>query len=240
MGELHEEEHRGDAVELAVGAQELERPHGIGPLPRKRRALVLRERFRQHEVAVGGVGERERPGHPERQARVDAAQHAAESWPEGEAQPEPGADHAEGGRSLLLRSDVGDVGERGRDTRRGDARDHAPDEEPGEVRGKRHEEVVQPQAEAGDEDHRPAAEAVRDRAQERHEHELHQPPRRAEDAVDRGRARRVAALEALHELGQHRDHDAHGDHVHHHEDEDEDERGGAGGHGTKVAGKREV
>ena len=57
----------------------------------------------------------------------------------------------------------------------------------------RHQDVVEAKAEVGEQDHRPAAEAIGQGAQQRREEELHQRPNRAEDAVDGGGPDRVAA-----------------------------------------------
>ena len=71
------------------------------------------------------------------------------------------------------------------------------------------------------EQHRAAAEAVRQRAQDRREGELPQRPRGAEVAEDLGRARGVAAQHGLDQLGQHGDDDAERDDVEQHDGEDE-------------------
>ena len=87
----------------------------------------------------------------------------------------------------------------------------------------RHEDVVEAEPEIREQDHRPAAEAVRQRALHRREHELHQRPGGAEQAEDLRRARGVAAEEIDHQLGQHRNDHAERQHVEQHGDEDEDE-----------------
>ena len=193
--ELHQEEHGRDAVELAVRAQELQRAHGIRAPPRERRPLLPRQRLGQHEVAVGRVREREDARHPERQPRIDAPEDPAQRRPQREAQAETRAHHAEGGRALLRHGHVGDIGESRREVGRRDARDHPAHEEPREVRRQGHQEIVESQPEAGDEDHRPAPEAVRQGPQDGHGQELHQGPGGAENPVDLGRRGRVAPLE---------------------------------------------
>ena len=99
-------------------------------------------------------------------------------------------------------------------------------EQPPQVRRQRHQDVVEPEPEIRDQDHRPAAEAIRQRADARREQELHQRPDGAEQAVDFGGARGVAAEEVDHQLGQHRNDDAERQHVEQHGDEDEGEGGG--------------
>ena len=143
--------------------------------------------------------------------------------PTHEAQAEGHADQAEGAGAVVLRGDVGDIGEAGADRGRGDARDHPADEQQGERRRHRHEHVVEPEPEAGDQDHRPAAVAVAHHAEQRREEELHQRPDRREDAEHLGGAGGVAAHEAEHDVRQHRDHQPQRQHVQRHRAEDEGE-----------------
>ena len=127
--------------------------------------------------------------------------------PSTKPRPKRHADDAERLGALLGRGDVGDVGEGGGDGGRRDAGDDAADEQQRERGRDRHEDVVEAQPEAGDQDHRPAAVAVGQRAEKRRAEELHQPPDRGEHAEHLGRARGVAVHEAQHDGRQHRDHD---------------------------------
>ena len=106
-----------------------------------------------------------------------------------------------------------------------------PDEQPPDIRRERHQHVVEAEPEIGNEDHRPPAETVRQRAVDRRTHELHQRPGGAEQAEIIGGARGVAGEEVDHEPRQHRNDDAERQHVEQHGDEDEDESGATFGRG---------
>ena len=75
-----------------------------------------------------------RGGRPERRARRDLAEHAAEQRPGDEAGAEGRADQAVGAGPVLGRRDVGHVGEGGGEGGRGDAGDDAAERQPPEVR----------------------------------------------------------------------------------------------------------
>ncbi|MGY3527999.1 hypothetical protein ACVISU_000767 [Bradyrhizobium sp. USDA 4452] len=164
---------------------------------------------------------------PERQPRIDLAQQAAQRRSQDEAGAEGNPDLAEHRSALLRCSDVGDIGEHGGDAGRGDARDRPPDEQPDQVRRQRHQHVVRGKAEIRQQDHRPAAKAIGQRAQDRRADELHQGPDRAEHAEDACRVGGVIADEALDQLGQDRDDDPEREHVEQQGDEDEDHRAAA-------------
>ena len=145
----------------------------IGALPGERRAPVLRQRLRQHEQAVAEVGQRE-PAATQNGARVPTSPSTPPiAGAMHEADAEGHADLAEGGGALFRRRDVGDVGVGGGEAGAGDARQHAADEQQRQRLRHRHQDEVQAQAEVGQQDHRPPAEAVRQRALDRREHELH-------------------------------------------------------------------
>jgi hypothetical protein len=180
---------------------------------------------RRSEPTACGVGETEGGGRPERQARVDRAQHSAQCRAQHEAKAERGTHQSERAGALFCGRDVGDVGICGREARRRDAGYDAAAEQPNQRRGERHQHVVEAEAQHGDEQHRAAAEAIGHGAQQRREDELHERPGRAEQAVDLGRARRVPAQHALHQLGQHGDDDAERNDIEQHDGEDEGERG---------------
>ncbi len=214
--------------------QELQRADRIGLLPAERRPFVLGQGFRQDEQAVAPVDQGQARGHPERQARADAAEEAAERGAQHEADAERRPDQAEVLRPLLRRRDVGDVGSGGGEAGRGDARDQAAEEKPGQVRRHGHDDVVHPQAEDGDQQDRPPAEPVRQGADDGRGEELHHRPGGREDQdVVQGLGGRPAG-HFLDQVGQHRDDDPERDHVHQGGGEDEAEGGGtgrsAGGH----------
>ena len=205
-------------------ASRAQRADRVGSRPAEAHALVRRQRLRQDEIAVGRIGQTEGGGDPERQARIEAAENAAERRPQHEADAERGADHAEGGGALVGLGHVGNVGVGGGEARRGDAGNNAPDEQPGQARCQRHQDVVEPVPGHGDEQHRAAAEAVGQCAEHRREHELHQCPGGGEEPEDLGRPPGVAAEHALDQLGQHGNDDAERDDIEQHDGEDEGER----------------
>jgi len=225
VGDVHEEVDAGEPQQLRLRAQQRERAERIGAPPREGGAALGRQRFRQHQQSVERIGETEHSGDPERQARIDAAGEAAERGAEHEAHPEGDTQQTEARRALLGRRDVGHIGVGGGDARRGDAGDHAPDEQPPQVWRERHQDVVEPEPEIGEQDQRPAPEAVGQHAMQRREQELHQRRDRAEDAIDLGRARIVAGEEVDHQLGQDGHDDAQRQHVEQHRDEHENEGG---------------
>ena len=153
---------------------------------------------------------------------------------ENEAGAEGRADLAEHRGAPFRRRHVGDIGKGGRDARRRDARDHPADEQPGQRRRQRHQHVVQRQSEIRQQHHRPPAEAIRERAEDRREQELHQRPGGTEQAEDPRRRRRVVVDKTFHELGQDRQDQAERKHVE--QDGDEDEGCRAAAHRRLVVG----
>ncbi|TPW04349.1 MAG: hypothetical protein FD124_2642 [Alphaproteobacteria bacterium] len=88
---------------------------------------------------------------------------AAERGPEDEAAAERRAHHAERGRALFRRRDIGDVGAGGGGARGRDARENARGEHHREVRREREHHVLQTDAEIREENDRPAPETIRQR-----------------------------------------------------------------------------
>ena len=109
MRDALEEQGGRKADKERLGAQQLQRPYGIGHAPTKRRATLARQRFRKHEEAVKRVGEAQTRSDPERQPQVDAAQETADGRTDDEAEAERGAHYAELRRPLVGGRDVGDV-----------------------------------------------------------------------------------------------------------------------------------
>jgi hypothetical protein len=190
-----------------------------------RRALVLGQRFGQHEPAVQEVAQRQHRCGPERPAQVDAAEPAAEHRADDEAQAERRADQAERLRALVRRGDVGDVGIGGGEAGRGDRRDDPADEQPRQRRRQRHEDEVQAQPEARQQDHRAPAVAVGQRALDRRGHELDRREHGAEDPDPVRGADDVAADHLFDQVRQHRDDQAEREDVDQDGDEDEGQRG---------------
>ena len=200
----------------------MQRAERIGAFPAERRAAIARQQFRQDQQAIQRIGKAQARRDPERQPRIHAAEQSAERGPEDEAGAERRADLAEHRRALLRRRDVGDVGKRGRDARRGDAGDHPADEQPAQRRRQRHQHIVERQAKIRQQHHRPPAEPVRQAAEDRREEKLHQRPGGAEQAEDPRRARGVVVDKTFHQFRQDR-HD-HAERQHVEQDGDEDER----------------
>ena len=192
MGELTEEVDGRQAQQLGGAMREQpERAQRIGARSRRRpcgaRAAAIRAARTSRSAALI------------RQAAADTQNGRRGSRPPSRppiagpmTKPRPKATpiEAEGLGAAVRRGDVGDVGEGGADGGRGDARDDPADEQQGERGRHRHEDVVEPEPEAGDQDHRPPAVAVRQRAEQRREEELHQRPDGREGAEHLGSARR--------------------------------------------------
>jgi hypothetical protein len=195
----------------------------IGAGPAEWRPPLGRERLRQDQEAIERVGEAQTGGNPERQPRLDIAQEAAERGSEDETRAKGCADLAEHGGALVRRRQVGDIGKGGRDTRRGDAGDHPPYEQPGQRRRERHQHVVRSQPEIRHQHHGPASEPIRQRACDRREDELHQRPGGAKQAEDARGLCGIVVDEAFDELWQDRNDDAERQHVE--QDRDKDEGG---------------
>ena len=221
MRDVGAEPHHRERAERAVRAEQPHRAERVGAAPAERRAPFLGQRFRQHEEAIGGIGEAERRRHPERQPRIDAAEQTADRGPDDETDPERGADLAEHRGAFLRGRNVGDIGKRGGDAGRSDAGDHAADEQPDQRWRQRHQHVVEAKAEIGEQDHRTAAEAIGQGAQQRRCEELHQRPGGAEQTVDARRISGVVVGEAFDQFWQ--DRQDHPDRQHVEQDGDEDE-----------------
>ena len=197
LGDVTEQEDGGDGDHAAVAAEKGEGADGIGAGPGEGAAVFFGEGFGQDEETVESVDEREAAGDPEGQARVDVAEQTTDGGAEDEADPEGCVQHAEGGGAALARSDVGHVGHGGGDAGGGEAGDDAAEEEPVECGGPGHEEVVEAEAEVGEQDDGAAAEAVGERADDGGEEELHggeDGAEEAEHAVPRWRCRRGGSL----------------------------------------------
>ena len=209
--------------------QQLQRADGIGLAPAERRAARPGQGFRQHEQAVEPVDQGQARRHPERQARIDAAEQTAERRADHESDAEGRADQAEVLRPFLRRGDVGDIGSGRGEAGGGDARDQPSDVEPAERRRRGHDQIVAAQTEDRDQQHRTAPEPVRQRTDDGRGDELHQRPAGGEDLHIVQRLGRRASGHGLDQVRQHRDDDAERDHVHQRGGEDEAEGGGAAG-----------
>ncbi len=191
-------------------------PGGLG-------AALLRKRFGKNKETVHRVGQTKHGGGPEGKTEIDGAEESADGRPDDEAHAEGGGEIAELLGAFFGRSDVGDVGESAGDVGGGDAGDDAAYEEPFEGGREGHEDVVEAEAEAGDEDDRSAAEAVGPCAENGRENKLHERPGKAEIAGDGGGASDVAALELDDEVGENGGDDAEGQKIEQHCYENEGE-----------------
>ena len=141
------------------------------------------------------------------------------------ARREPAPTRSRGRTPLALLGDVGDVGTRGRDARGGEPGQHAPNQEPDDVRRERHDDVVEAEPDVRQQDDRTAAKAVGERAEHGRRHELHGREQRERQPVELGRPRGVAADERHDERREHGHDETEGKHIEQHGDEDEDQRG---------------
>ena len=224
LGDVTEQEDRSDGDHAAVTEQG-ERADGIGPGPGEGASVFFRERFGEDEEAVKSVDEREATGHPEGKARIDVAEETSDGGTEDESGSKGCVQDAEGGGAALAWGDVGHVGHRGRDGRGGNAGDDAAEEEPVERRGPGHEEIVEPEAEVGEQNDGAAAVTVGERADDGREEELHGGEDRSEEAEHAGCAGCVAMEKAFDEAGKDRGDHAECEHV---EGDGEEDKGGGG------------
>ncbi|MBB5882535.1 hypothetical protein GGR74_003757 [Xanthomonas arboricola] len=102
--------------------------------------------------------------------------------------------------------------------------------------GDRHQDEIQAQPQAREQDHRAAAVAVGQGALQRRADELDGGEQETEPADPAGRDGVVAPGELAHQIRQHRNDHAEGQHVDQHGDEDEDQRGAAPAHGVSGIG----
>ena len=222
LGELRQHEDDEERDHRAVAGDDQKGADRVR-LPQPERTAVLAiERFGQQEEGEEEGDEADAGGGVERHARAVFAKDAADQRAGDEADAEGDADDAEVLRTALGRRDVGDVGAGGRDRGAHDAADDARQRHHPEVRRDRHQQVVEPEAEHGKEQDRPAAEAVGKRAHRRTEEELHQRIERDQPAVDHRRRADIAAVEVAHQPGHHRQHDADAEDI---DDEREEEDG---------------
>jgi len=140
--------------------QETESSQGIGHVPGGLGAALGRERLRKNEIAVHRIGQAECGCGPERKTQVDVAEIAADGRANDEAESERGADEAKRLGPFFGRCNVGDVGKGGSDVGSGDAGNEATEEKPPKRRSQGHKNVINGEAEAGNENDRPAAETV--------------------------------------------------------------------------------
>ncbi len=195
VGEVVEGDDDGKSSQLGMRTQKADSSEGIGHVPGGFCAALGRERFGKDKIAVDGVGEAEPCCSPKGKAQINIAQIAADGGTNDEPESECSTDEAERLGALFRRSHVGDVGEGGSDVRSGDARNEAANEKPAERGSESHEDVVNGESEAGDENDGAAAETIGPPTEQRGKNELHGGPGKSEIAGDGGGAGKVATLE---------------------------------------------
>ena len=121
MRDLPEEIRQRQAGENPVRAQQMQRAERVGAFPAERCAAFRRQRLREDQPAVKRIRKAQACRDPERQARIHAAEQAADGGTENEPGAEGRADLAEHRSTPFRRRHVGDIGKRGRDARRGNA-----------------------------------------------------------------------------------------------------------------------
>jgi hypothetical protein len=157
--------------------------------------------------------------------QVDGAQQAAHRRAEDEAQAEHRAQHAEALGALFRRADVSHVGVGHRRIGLHAAAHQAHRDQHPQLRGQRGGEEVDGQPAKAQQQHRPATEAVRQRAEDGRAKEIGDAEGEADDAQPEGLIR-LRAGEAAHQRRQHRHDDADRHHVDQHRDHDEAHAGG--------------
>ena len=230
MSEVPEERDDAEGEEDRSRAEEAHRSDGVRRAQTERTASLRRQRFGKDEQSVEEVREGQHRREPERRAEVDRTEQTADGRSDDEADAERDTEHAEPRGALLRWRDVRDVRTGDAEGRRRRAGDEPADEEDGDRRRDRHDDVIDPEAEVREQDHRTAAVAIGERALHRREDDLHDGEGRAKDPEDRGRAGHVAALQPEDELREHRDDHPERHHVEQDGDEDEDERRARSGH----------
>src|SRR5689334_560308 len=93
------------------------------------RRMIARDGFRQSEIQQYRVKETERGREEERHLNSPPAENAADRWSKNKPETKRRADQAHSFRTVFARSDVGDVGLRGRDVAASDAVENATGEE---------------------------------------------------------------------------------------------------------------
>src|SRR5205085_7813215 len=113
-----------------------------------------------------------------------SAKQTADSGAEDESEAESRAHDAEVGGAFFRRTNVGDVGHGSGEIRAGDAGENASNEKPVDVGGENENDVIDSRGEERGEDDFAAAKPIREAADDRRAHELHQRVESAERAVE--------------------------------------------------------
>src|SRR6202030_792938 len=225
LREIEEGHHAGETEELRMRTEERQRAERIGHVPRGFGAPLLRKRFGKNEKTIHGIGEAERGSGPKGKAQVDVAEESTDGRSDDEAHAERSSEITELLGAFVGRGDVGDVGEGAGNIGGGDAGNDAAHEKPFERGGEGHEDVVEAEAETGNEDDRAAAKAVGPRAENGRKNKLHERPDKSEIAGDGGGAGEVAAFELDDEVGKNGRNDAESQKIEEHGDKNEYESG---------------
>src|SRR5215467_15745170 len=204
---------------------------GVRHVPRGFGAPLAWQRFGKHEEAIKRIDQAERGRGPERGAKIGVTEITADRWPNDEAKPKSGTDVPKGLGTLFRRSDVRNIGIRGRNVGGRYAGDDAANKQPSERWSPSHHDVVDAQPEAGEKNDGAAAKAVGPRAQNRRKKELHHVPDQQEVPGEIRRAAKVSTLKLTNEIRQHRRDDAERQHIERHHDQDKN-KGSATGTGS--------
>ena len=169
------------------------------------------------------------PGrNPEWQARIVCTKHAAHCRSENQANTDGDVDPAKPDGSPPRRHDIGYVGAANRHARRRRTRNKAANQQHRKIGRKRHQQIVQRQAEIRQQDNRATAQAVGQRSLNRCADELHEGSDGTKQSKPAGRTCGITVEERQHQPEQHRNHDGHCQHVECDSDQNEAQRGTLG------------
>mmetsp|Transcript_26318 Transcript_26318/g.62508 ORF Transcript_26318/g.62508 Transcript_26318/m.62508 type:complete len:499 (-) Transcript_26318:2047-3543(-) len=226
LGQRAEGQHQHQRPDVIHPVQTLQRRDRIELAQFQRPAPLDRQRLRQHEEAVQPVHHRQAARDIEGQPHIDVPQQAADHGAEHETQAEHRTQLAEALGPVLRCGDVGHIG-----VGDGNIGLHRAGEQPHhhqhpQCRRRGGDEEAQRQPGKADQQHRAAAEAVRQRTQHRRAEEVgHAEGQRQHQETQ---CLLVVALgEQADDVWQHRHDQADADHVDQHRNHDEAHTGGA-------------
>ena len=173
-------------------AQAHQRTDGIGAADVEGAAVDERQAFGEHQPAVKRVAECQRRGEEEGHAVAELCDDAAQRRADDETEAECHADDAEIYATALGGRDIGEVRIGGRKGRAGDPGDDPRRDEPPQVRRERHDEIVGAEGNEAGEEHRAAAEAIRQPADNRAAEKLHRSVKKTDPAGDGGSVGKAA------------------------------------------------
>ena len=228
-GDRRQEEQDNKVPELRPGEGVLRQRQAAGP--RRGAAILRRQTLLQQDDGEDQRDRREdrrRKGRARqrRRAGIRAGEQPADRRAEGEAQAEGRADHAHALGAVLLGGDVGDIGLRRRDIAGPGPRQQPRREQHPERIGETEPEIREHRAGQADQQHRPAADPVREPAPDRRSEELREGIARHHRRHLEWRGREFQRV-----VRQQRDHDPEADQI----DEDDEEEDSHCGTGRSLA-----